>query len=672
MSLLTVANLVFSYGERTVLDGVNLSVAAGEHVGMVGRNGCGKSTLLKLIAGIETHKPESGQIQLAKGATAGYLHQDPVLDLEATLIEEARTAFAALDDLHNELGDAAEAMGHAEGDELEVLLKRYERIEHRIQSMGGFAVDHKVEETLMGLGMSEAAFNVKVKDLSGGQRGRLALAKLLLSGPDVLLLDEPTNHLDIAGRQWLERFLGSYEGAVVLISHDRWMLDRVVTKIYELELGRMVEYPGNYGAYREQREQRSLAQARAYEKQQTKIKQEQSFIDRYRAGQRSKQAQGRERRLERYKRDEQLDKPIELDTMKLSFAPRRRSGDIVLRAENLGVAYDNKKLFSGMDIEVNRGKCIGVIGPNGAGKSTLIRCLLEEQSPTEGKARVGASVDVGHFRQTHDHLNLSETIVDYLRRFTRNDLEQEARDLAGAFLFSGDSQDKPLSVLSGGERSRAVLAGLVSEGHNLLVLDEPTNHLDIPSAERLEAALQAYAAGDQGYSATEKKTGEGTLLLITHDRMLLDGVVDKLLILDGEGGWEIFPGTYSEYAENLAQKAAPVVDQNEPKPTKNKPKQAKTEPKVVSKTEKTKGQDKKKSKNTNRSRGSISKLSQEALEQKIEVLESKIADLDAQLIDPELYKDASAFSKVQDEREKLASELAPLEAEWADRAEATA
>ncbi|MEQ9461802.1 MAG: ABC-F family ATP-binding cassette domain-containing protein [Phycisphaeraceae bacterium] len=665
MSLLSVANLVFSFGDRTILDGVNLTVAAGEHVGLVGRNGCGKSTLLRLVAGLEAHKPESGQIQLARGALAGYLHQDPKLDLERTLVEEARTAFEGLDRLHDELVEIAEAMGTAEGDELEMLLKRYERVEHRVQSMGGFAVEHRVEETLMGLGLDERAFGVKVRDLSGGQRGRLALAKLLLSDPDVLLLDEPTNHLDIAGRQWLESFLHDYEGAVVLISHDRWMLDRVVTKIYELEDGRMVEYPGNYAQFREQRAQRTIAMARAFDKQQTKIKQEQAFIDRYKAGQRARQAQGREKRLERFKRDESLDRPMELDAMKLRFAPKRRSGDIVLRANKMGMSYGEKTLFRDLEMEVNRGERIGVIGPNGAGKSTLIRCLLEEQSPTQGTARVGASVDMGHFTQTHDGLNMGQTIVEYLRLFTPNDLEQEARDLAGAFLFTGQDQDKQLGVLSGGERARAVLAGLMSGGHNLLVLDEPTNHLDIPSAERLEAALHAYVEGDQGYSTVSKRSGEGTLLLITHDRMLLDRVVNKLLVLDGHGGCVVFNGTYSEYVA-ASQKSAAKPEAS----TAAKPKKA--EPEVVAvKPKKTEKPGSKKASNNQRNRsGSVSKLSQESLEKKIEQLESRIQELDAQLVDPEFYKDASAFSKVHDERMKLADELSPLEIEWAARAEA--
>ncbi|MEM9420650.1 MAG: ABC-F family ATP-binding cassette domain-containing protein, partial [Planctomycetota bacterium] len=501
MALLSVANLVFSFGDRAILDGVNLTVDSGQHVGLVGRNGCGKSTLLKMIAtqggtkGLPSGlKPESGQIQLARGSSAGYLHQDHDLDMDRTLREEAGHAFAELESLHQKLEETAEAMGTAEPDQLDALMKKYQQLEERMEASGGYAVDHKIDETLHGLGLTDAMFNIKCGDLSGGQKGRLALAKLLLSEPDLLLLDEPTNHLDIAGREWLEGFLSTYAGGVVLISHDRWLLDRVVTKIYELEAGQMVEYPGNYAKFRTLRAERIEDQRRAYEKQQTLIKSEQGFIDKFRAGQRAKQAQGREKRLERFKRDHLIEPPVELDVMKLNFSPKKKGNDVVAQAEGLKLVHDNdgaaKQLFENVDLTIKRGDRLGVIGPNGAGKSTIIRCLLGEQTPTAGSAKIGSQIDVGFFTQTHEHLDLSRTIVEYLRDYTPNELEQEARDLAGAFLFSGHSQDKQMSVLSGGERARAVLAGLVNGGHNLLVLDEPTNHLDIPSAERLEEALR--------------------------------------------------------------------------------------------------------------------------------------------------------------------------------------
>jgi len=573
LALLSVANLEFAIGDRALLTGVNLTLSAGEHVGLVGRNGCGKSTLLRMIAGLGASKPDAGQVQLARGASAGYLQQDPVFDPKHTLRQEAGTAFAELSALHDELEATAEQMGHAEGDALDKLMRRYEQLEEQIQAAGGYAVDHKIEQTLHGLGLTDEFFGVNVSDLSGGQRGRLALAKLLLSEPDVLLLDEPTNHLDIAGRQWLEQFLAGYSGAVIVISHDRWLLDRVVSRIYELERGVLVEFPGNYGKYVELRKERYLDQQRAFEKQQTKIKNEQAFIDRYRAGQRAKQAQGREKRLERFIEAEQLEAPPELETMNLSFAPRTRSGDIVVQAEGLGVAYDTAQLFAAVAMTIRRGDRIGIIGPNGAGKSTLVRCLLGEQEPTAGQSRVGAQVSVGYYRQTHDGLDTSLTVVEYLQRVMDSQPEQSARDLAGAFLFSGQDQDKPLSVLSGGERARAVLAGLMVGGHNLLVLDEPTNHLDIPSAERLEEALAQYNNAKRRYSTAARAAGggEGTLILITHDRMLLDHLVDQLIVFDGRGGVQHFRGTYSDYIAALRDQAATDRPSEPVKASKSRP-----------------------------------------------------------------------------------------------------
>lgn len=702
MALLSVANLVFSFGDRPILDGVNLTVDSGQHVGLVGRNGCGKSTLLKMIAaqgapappsgdardpyaGFRGLKPESGQIQLARGSSAGYLHQDHDMDMTRTLREEAGHAFAELESLHEQLEETAEAMGTAEGDQMDALLKKYEQLEERMEASGGYAVDHKIDETLHGLGLTDAMFSIKCGDLSGGQKGRLALAKLLLSEPDLLLLDEPTNHLDIAGREWLEGFLSTYTGGVVLISHDRWLLDRVVTKIYELDAssggGQMVEYPGNYAKFRTLRAERIEDQRRKFQKQQTKIKSEQGFIDKFRAGQRSKQAQGREKLLERFKRDHLIEPPMELDVMKLSFSPKAKGNEVVAEAERLSLVHDNdgvpKQLFDNIDLTIKRGDRLGVIGPNGAGKSTIIRCLLGEQTPTSGQAKIGSQIDVGFFTQTHEHLDLKKTIVEYLRGYTPNELEQEARDLAGAFLFSGDSQDKPLSVLSGGERARAVLAGLVNGGHNLLVLDEPTNHLDIPSAERLEDTLRKYTTQQQAYSTAGNQSHAGTLILITHDRMLLENLADQLLVFDGEGGVTHFLGTYSEWHEQQTAAAiqgsgtsAPVKELKKPKAPlakKTNPSKQQNQSKQNSgnKPKKNAGNGKK---NSGGGSGGGGKMSQAKLESEIERLESRLHEIDFALMDPEVFADGEKVKTLQAERTEKQEALKPLEREWSQRA----
>ncbi len=661
MALLTAANLGLSFGDRRVLDGINFTLSEGEHVGLVGRNGCGKSTLMKLAAGLEGLKADTGHLQLARNAVLGYLTQDPQLDLELTLREEAAKGFERLNKLHEELERVMHEMAEAQGDALNTIMKEYEELEHQMHAAGGYAVDHEIDATLHGVGLEDKFFDVKVKDLSGGQKGRLALAKLLISQPDVLLLDEPTNHLDISGREWLEQYLHDYKGAVMLVSHDRWLLDRVVDKIYEIELGKMYDYPGNYHQFVEIRNLRRLSQEREYAKQQDHIKREQAFIDRYRAGQRAKQAQGRQSRLERFKDQDVIDRVQNFDSMALRMSPRTRCGDMVVVAEEVSKAYDNKTLFHDLTLTVKRGDCLGIIGPNGAGKSTLVRCMLGEQQIDSGKVKVGNSVEVGHFKQTHEHLDLRLTVIEYMQQHVESGTEQAARDLAGAFLFTGIEQEKPLNVLSGGERARAVLATLMCHGPNLLVLDEPTNHLDMDSAERLEEAIARFTAPVDGvYPGKEqsKISGGGTLILITHDRALLDALVDNLLILDGLGNARFFQGNYSEYiktfnAEQAAVKAAEAAKSQPKKIEKPKADPIKSQP--VAKQAKGTGA------------GPHANMKLDKLEQKIGEFEKKMKKLDESMNDPDVYRDGVKVREIEQKRNALARELAPYEEEWLRR-----
>ncbi|MCC7146555.1 MAG: ABC-F family ATP-binding cassette domain-containing protein [Phycisphaeraceae bacterium] len=649
MALLSIANLLYSIGQRRLLEGVNLTLSDGEHIGLVGANGCGKSTLLRLIAGEAGLTPDAGQVQLARSAVAGYLRQDPELAPGRTLRQEAAAAFDHLHALHHQLELVAEEMADAAGPELSSLMQRYTQIERDLNAAGGYAVDHHIDATLHGVGLTDDLFEVPVSGLSGGQKGRLALAKLLLSEPDLLLLDEPTNHLDIAARQWLEEYLRAYRGSLILVSHDRWLLDRVVTRICELKDGKLEEYPGNYAQYRQLRAQRRLTERRAYEKQQETFRREQAFIDRYRAGQRAKQAQGREKRLQRAMRDDALGRPVEMREVNIRIPEPARCGDIVFALENLTKAYDNHVLFENLSLQVKRGQRIGVIGPNGAGKTTLVNCLLGRQDADRGSAKLGASVSVGYFRQVQNDLDLSRSVVDYLRLYVPSGTEQEARDLAGAFLFSGLDQEKPLSALSGGERTRAVLAGLLVQGHNLLIFDEPTNHLDIASAERLEEALRSFLGLE------DRRTTPGTLLLITHDRMLLQDLVDQLLIFDGHGGVRHYPGTYAQYlAECAAAQAAPAVDTPAPAPRKAAKNPPPTGPA---------GAPAAKAKNP------LAKLSDKALDIRIEEIQAALARTDQELADPATYRDGDKARRLQQERVQLTADLAPLEEEWLRRAE---
>jgi len=647
--------LAHSYGTHAVLRGATFSIDHGEKIGFVGRNGSGKTTLLRAMLG--TLKADQGSVQMARGARMGYLSQDPNFDTEETVRDAAEGAFAELHTLHLQLNKVYEDMAGADGNDLDRLLKRQADLESKLEAAGGYAIDHRIDAMLHALGFSDEQFALQIKNLSGGQKGRLGLARLLLEEPDLLLLDEPTNHLDINGRQWLEAFLADeYPGAVLVVSHDRWLLDRVVSRIIEVEMGVIREYPGNYHKYVDLRKERQLTQARVYDKQLDRIRSEEQFIRKFKAGQRAKQARGRETRLERFKQDQLVERPIELDVMRLTLPKAPRSGDIVLTAESLTKRYDDLTLFEDIDLSIARGDRIGIIGPNGVGKSTLVRCLLEEEEPTSGSVRHGSRLSVGYYRQTHEHLDFSLTIWQYLQSVivsldgAARATEQQARDLAGAFLFSGGEQDKTLTDVSGGERSRAVIAGLVAGAHNLLVLDEPTNHLDIPSAERLEQALSS----DGGY--------DGTLLLISHDRALLQATCDRLIVFDGEGDVSVHEGDYRSFerrqrdikSQRETQAAATAEAARAAQKPSTKPKSA------------TKPSQKPSAGGAGRPH---SQLSMSKLELQIEQVESRIAEIDASMLDPAVYSDGDRCKQLQTERKELAEQLTPLEKEWMWRAE---
>ncbi|MEM1329950.1 MAG: ATP-binding cassette domain-containing protein [Planctomycetota bacterium] len=664
MPVLTATNLHLAHGDRTILGGVSLSVHDGERVGVVGRNGQGKSTLMKLIGGVM--KPDAGEIAAARGANAVYVEQEPRLDGSQTLIECARAALESLDRVKEELEGVFERMAEAEGDELDALLKRQALLETRLEAAGGYAVEHRVEAVLHGLGFTDAQFSIPVAGLSGGQRSRLALSRALLSDPDALLLDEPTNHLDIEGRVWLERFLADdFRGAVVLVSHDRRLLDHVVHRIVEVESARLFDYPGNYSAFRDQRLERKMVQQREYEKQQTRFKREEAFIRKYKAGQRAKQAKGRESRLEREKTGA-IERPIELKQFDLKLPPAPRTGEMVVSARGLSTRFTDdagrdKILFDGLDLTISRGDRIGIVGPNGAGKTTLIRTLLGEIKPGAGEVRHGTHLRTGYFSQVPADVDPETTVIRFLQKRIAQEnpeqlmSEQDARNLAGAFLFSGDDQDKPLGVMSGGERARASIAALLASAKNVLVLDEPTNHLDLISAERLEDALSA----NGGY--------EGTLLLISHDRTLIERCCDRLLVFDGAGGVTDFPGSWGEWelheqASSASGQAAPGRVNNGPKPTAKPARvSAGSSPQTDSSEEPTSPKPKRKS------RFSWMKLDQ--VEVRMHELQGEIEGLDEELGKPETWTDTKKTAELNEQRSRAHAELDELEEEWLHRLE---
>lgn len=719
MAILACTNIRYSIGTRVLLDGVSFSLDAGSRVGLVGRNGCGKTTLLRVLSGKQ--KPDSGIVSIAKGTRVGYLTQDPELDLNKTLRDEAASGFVALLRLHKELDEVFHQMAlpeNAEPDRLDRLLRQQDELQHQIEAMGGFAVDHKVDAVLHGLGFTDAQFGIQVGKLSGGQKGRLALAKLLLESPELLLLDEPTNHLDIAGCEWLEEFLvNEFPGAVLMISHDRYMLNNVVHRIEEIEAGRLIDYPGNYAAFTEIRKQRLLTQTRAYENQQSQWAKEEEFIRRFKAGQRAKEAQGRLSKLERQKELFSVERPVEMAAMRFGFAQGPRSGDQVAILREASKAYahptdeqtdhraddgvDGKKvLFRDLNLTISRGERWGIIGPNGAGKTTLVKAILGQIDLDAGSAKIGANIVIGYYAQMPPDEDADTPVYQYLQKIIRREnpaaavSEQQARDLAGAFLFSGQDQDKPLGVMSGGERSRARLAGLLASGKNLLVLDEPTNHLDIPSAERLELALtpgDPETGGEGGYS--------GTLLLISHDRALIDETCDHLIVLDGHGNATVFVGNYTEWhrkqgqiqADRAKQAAGRAPDRKAataaapPDVTRARVEAAEAESKwaapAPSQHKQRSGKDTSRGGSNNHDRGNRSDgkekpggkglgwMPMERLEKEIERLGKAIKEADSSLEREDVYRDAERCRKVLAERDDLTADLQRHEAEWMRRAD---
>lgn len=658
MPVLAVANLELSYGDDIILKGCSLSVEARERVAIVGPNGTGKSSLLKIMAGVQ--KADAGEVSLQRGARVAYLAQDPQVDKGVTLREHAAGAFEELSRLHNQLDSVFHKLGDARDGDLDRLLAEQARLEGQIQASGGYAVDHRIDSVLHGLGFSDAQFGLPVEKLSGGQKARLALARALLTEPDVLLMDEPTNHLDVHGRIWLEDFLvDTFKGAVVLIAHDRSVLTRVAQRVVELERGRVISYPGGYTAFRTLRADRLKTQLEAWERQQTKFRQEQAFIDKYRAGQRAKQAKGRESRLDRARESSTLERPVELAVFEPSLPPAPRTGDIVVKATGLTMRYPREDgtiltLFEDLDITISRGERWGVVGPNGAGKSTLIECLLKNREPTAGEVKHGSGLKVGYFSQSRSDMDPMSTVPRHIQRVVarlaetedgpdkpRLLSEQESRDLAGAFLFSGDRQESLLCDMSGGERARAALAALLACARNVLVLDEPTNHLDIPSAERLEAML-ARSEGKKG------GTFDGTLIVVSHDRTLVDAVCDHLIVFDGKGGVSLHLGGWSEWlAGNTHALEAPKLI----KQTAAPPPAAAPPPSPKPKSVKSK----------------YSWMPLEALEERIAELEGRIERIDVKLDDPEIWKDAVKAAEITAQRDDLKAELDALETEWLGR-----
>jgi ATP-binding cassette subfamily F protein 3 len=627
MALASLEQIEKSFGQRVLLDAVNLLIDRGERVGLIGANGSGKSTLFKLIAG--QVEPESGSIAIADGVKLGYLVQDPTFTAGGTVIDEAELAFASLHELAHRVRDLEHAMAHQQGDELDRTLARYQTLQHEFDLAGGYVWHHRLEATLLGVGLGRETWEQTVETLSGGQRSRLALAQLLINEPDLLLLDEPTNHLDLAAIEWVENYLTQFKGAVLLISHDRFLLDRVANRIVLLAQSKLKSYPGNYSAFVTQREVEELSQTRAYEQQKAMIEKQQEFIRRFGAGQRSKEAKGREKRLNRFLQSDAVVKEVESGKkLHLKFGTDQRAGDRVLSVRELSKSFDQKKLWQNLSFEMKRGERIGIIGPNGSGKTTLLRALLGQADADDGEIRWGANLNIGYYDQSQGDFDPEATILDEVRDGRTEIPWQQIRDTLGLMLFSGDDAEKQLGMLSGGERARVRLAQLLLDRPNVLVLDEPTNHLDIAAAEALETALRGF---------------EGTMLCVSHDRWFLDRLISRLFVLQPPTLVD-FAGNYSRWHEKVAAETSRSA----------KPQAAKKSP-IQNLKSKIQSKD-------NPYLRPFGKLTLKELE--LEISYTEIAVNDCQQSLTEAYKNPALGKKLQAELKKLTEKLAQLEAEY--------
>ena len=546
MIVLGVENLRKHFGPEAVLDGVTFDVRPGERIGLVGPNGSGKTTLLRILAGEED--ADGGRFRIHSSARLGYLQQQPKFPAGRTLWEEARSALDDLAALGRQAVEVAERLAAAtDPAEHKRLATRFDALQQELHQRDAYNLDHKVERVLDGLHFARASFDLPVRSLSGGEQNRLILARLLLAEPDLMLLDEPSNHLDIEATEWLEEFLSKSPAAMLLVSHDRYFLDKVTNRTLELFRGTVDSYAGNFSAYWQQKDERLLVERRTYEKQQIEIAKAKEFIRRNTYGQKHAQAEDRRKKLDRIV---PVDPPREIGLPPMAFPEASRSGDIVLRAEELGKSYD-RPLFAGLTFDLNRGQRWGMLGPNGCGKTTLLRCLLDEVTPDTGRVALGQGVAVGYFDQHLATLDDDKPVVESIRPGHKEYNEQQRRDLLARFGLTGDTALQPVGSLSGGERCRAALARLAASDANFLVLDEPTNHLDLWAREALERAVRRF---------------DGTVLFVSHDRYFINQVADHLLVVEPDR-FRTIEGNYDTYLHlvdrGLAEEA---VTRKESKP----------------------------------------------------------------------------------------------------------
>jgi len=661
MSLISANNISKSFGPVDLFSGVSFAIPKGSRLALVGSNGCGKTTLLRILAGLD--EPSGGKVSRAKVLRIGYLPQEAEFDMDGTVWDACFSVFSDLIARQQELEKLEAEMAVQET--RDQALARYGTLQHEFERRGGYTFHTRIKQVLTGLGFSKDDFHMPLAHLSGGQRTRAFLARLLLSEPDLLMLDEPTNHLDIAAVEWLEGYLSQWDGAVVIVSHDRYFLDQVANGILEMAFGATEHYPGNYSAYLQTREMRWEHRRETFEAEKEKLLKDVEYIKKNISGQNVSQAKGKLRRLSRIvqaieqigmeavvnqkwaetaegvtigtspfgpeeaeRRVRALRAPVRtLPRLRLNLRSAVRSGELVLRTSDLRIGYPDRLLFTAPDIVLRRGDCAALIGPNGAGKTTFLKTVLGQLNPLGGEVKLGASLKIGYFAQAHEGLNPENTLVQEIDSVMPHWLPGQIREYLGKYLFSGDEAFKKVSVLSGGERGRLALAKLALQDTNLLLLDEPTNHLDIPSQEVLEAVLDDYS---------------GTILLVTHDRYLIDALGTQIWEIEtDESQLTFFEGTYSQRREERERLAALRSAETSQVAT-SRPVRRSADPAVKEE------------------RRRIARLQE--LENKIAALELQIADLGRKLERPP--KDTALVRKLGNQYTALQSEMDTWLAEW--------
>lgn len=626
MIILQANKIERSFAGEVLFDNINLQVDERDRIALVGKNGAGKSTLLKILVGEE--EPTSGEINKKKDISLSYLAQDSRFESENTIYDEMLHVFNNLRRTERQLRQMELEMGEKSGEDLDKLMSDYDRLSENFRQAGGFTYEADIRAILNGFKFDESMWQMKIAELSGGQNTRLALAKMLLEKPNLLVLDEPTNHLDIETIAWLENYLVNYSGALIIVSHDRYFLDKVATITLDLTKHSLDRYVGNYSRFVELKEQKLVTEAKKYEKQQKEIAALEDFVNRnlVRAST-TKRAQSRRKQLEKMER---LDKPeAGKKSANMTFQSEKTSGNVVLTVENAAVGYDGEVLSQPINLDLRKMNAVAIVGPNGIGKSTFIKSIVDQIPFIKGEKRFGANVEVGYYDQTQSKLTPSNTVLDELWNDFKLTPEVEIRNRLGAFLFSGDDVKKSVGMLSGGEKARLLLAKLSMENNNFLILDEPTNHLDIDSKEVLENALIDF---------------DGTLLFVSHDRYFINRVATHVLELS-ENGSTLYLGDYDYYVE---KKATAEMSQTEEASTSNQAKEASPVNDYQAQKE---------------SQKEVRKLMRqiESLEAEIEELESQSQAISEQMLDT---NDADKLMELQAELDKISHRQEEAMLEW--------